>query len=218
MQTSAQIGASKLLLLTQISDEDRVELIDNNELENTSVSELKQIIKDLQDEKSNLQAECQLNDIKRKEEKDRFEQDNSRLENNIRVLNSDLQHLEKDKALFSKKERQYKERITELEKEIQKLENRPVDIAVADNSTEIKSLKEQLAQTQSELESIRNEPVSAEQLKYLSAVKNAERSLHDLLIAACNYPDCDYAEMNKLAENFLGKVKDFDSRQPDNEK
>lgn len=51
VQTSGQIGASKLLLLTKLSDEERTELAENIDLESTTVKELKAKIDILQNER-----------------------------------------------------------------------------------------------------------------------------------------------------------------------
>lgn len=65
VQTSGQIGASKLLLLTKLSDEERTELAENTDLENTTVKELKAKIDILQNERdrameSNAEASHQV--------------------------------------------------------------------------------------------------------------------------------------------------------------
>lgn len=65
VQTSGQIGASKLLLLTKLSDEERTELAENIDLESTTVKELKAKIDILQNErdramKSNAEASHQV--------------------------------------------------------------------------------------------------------------------------------------------------------------
>lgn len=65
VQTSGQIGASKLLLLTKLSDEERTELAENIDLESTTVKELKAKIDILQNERdraveSNAEASHQV--------------------------------------------------------------------------------------------------------------------------------------------------------------
>lgn len=65
VQTSGQIGASKLLLLTKLSDEERTELAENINLESTTVKELKAKIDILQNERdrameSNAEASHQV--------------------------------------------------------------------------------------------------------------------------------------------------------------
>lgn len=65
VQTSGQIGASKLLLLTKLSDEERTELAESIDLESTTVKELKAKIDILQNERdrameSNAEASHQV--------------------------------------------------------------------------------------------------------------------------------------------------------------
>ena len=113
VQTSGQIGVSKLLLLAKLSDDERTQMTENTDLENTSVRELKEEIKHL------------------KIKADKADMLSSRLddmnENCLRISN------QRDKA---------ENRIRQLEKEIKDLESRPIEVAVETDSKEVANLKD----------------------------------------------------------------------------
>jgi DNA repair exonuclease SbcCD ATPase subunit len=94
---------SKLYLISKLSDNDRAELTKNTDLENTSVRELEQKIKQLTSEKETAAAQ-------------------------ISSLTQTADGL--------------KNQISELEKEIEELESRPIEVAVADDSREVANLKD----------------------------------------------------------------------------
>ena len=57
LHSNAKIGVSKLTLLSSLSDNEKEEIVKNNNLEETSVSELKEQIQKLKDEKTKAQEE-----------------------------------------------------------------------------------------------------------------------------------------------------------------
>lgn len=98
-----QIGVSKLLLLTTLSEEERAEISENTDLENTSIRELEKQIKQLKAEKDKAVAE-----------KSAVEAESAAREDTVKALEKTKQGLEK--------------RIVDLESEIKTLEKRPVEI------------------------------------------------------------------------------------------
>ena len=128
VNSSSQIGMKKLTLLAKLDEPERQEIIQNNDLESTSVKELKNKISDLKKANDRLlekasQAEKNAEDSRKKE---------SEAWGKVSVLKTDS-------------EMQVK-KISQLEKQIQELENRPVEVAVKDNSEEVERLKKQLEQ------------------------------------------------------------------------
>lgn len=113
VQTSGQIGASKLLLLAKLSENDRTELTKNADLENTSVRELEQQIKE-------LKIKADKADI---------------LSHRLDDMNRNCETIagQRDKA---------ERKIIQLEAEIKDLESRPIEVAVAEDSKEIADLKD----------------------------------------------------------------------------
>lgn len=135
-----QIGTTKLSLLAKLDEPERQEIIQNNDLESTSVKELKNKISDLKKANDRLlekasQAEKNAEDSRKKE---------SEAWGKISVLKTDS-------------EMQIK-KISQLEKQIQELEKNPKQVAVED-TTKINELKEEIkklkADSASEIDSMK---------------------------------------------------------------
>jgi len=125
VQSTAQIGMSKLALLAELDEPERQEIIQNNDLESTSVKELKSKISELKKANDRLlekasQAEKNAEDSRKKE---------SEAWGKVSVLKTDS-------------EMQVK-KISQLEKQIKELENNPKQVAVED-TTKINELKEEI--------------------------------------------------------------------------
>ena len=99
VQSNAQLGITKLSLLTQMNPEDRAEIMEQNDLEGMTVNEVRELI-----DKTKQQGE-QLAF---------FEQENTKLKDSA----DEAEKLRAEKA--------------ELEKRIEELENRPVEVAVSE--------------------------------------------------------------------------------------
>jgi len=100
-----QIGIRKLYLLASLSEEERTEITDNTDLENTTVKALEQQIKEL------------------RAEKDKAVADKSAAEALTSVQADRAATLEKAKTALS-------EQIADLKIQIEELENRPIETAV----------------------------------------------------------------------------------------
>lgn len=99
VQSNAQLGITKLSLLTQVNAEDRTEIMEQNDLEGMTVNEVRELI-----DKTKQQGE-QLAF---------FEQENTKLKDSA----DEAEKLRAEKA--------------ELQKRIEELESRPVEVAVAE--------------------------------------------------------------------------------------
>lgn len=99
------IGVKKLYLLTTLSEEERAEITQNTDLENSTVRELEQQIKQLRAERDKATAE-----------KSAAEAENAARGDAVSAL--------------EKTKRELENRITALEKDIKELENRPIETAV----------------------------------------------------------------------------------------
>lgn len=100
-----QIGVKKLTLLSKLSEEERTEITEKNGLENISVRELEQQIRQI------------------RAEKDKAVADKSAAEAEASAAAQQAKSLEKTKNALS-------QQIAALEAEIKDLENRPVEVAV----------------------------------------------------------------------------------------
>ena len=118
-----QIGEHKLFLLTSLTDDQREELTQTVDLENTTVRELKEKIRILQSQKESAEADAeQARDAVRETEEAK---ERTRL-----TLKGML-----DKRI---------EQVHQLEAQIKELENKPQDVAVVDNSEEIARLNAEI--------------------------------------------------------------------------
>lgn len=97
--------ATKLSLLTSLSEEERAEIVENTDLESASVRELEQQIKQLKADKDKAVAE-----------RSAAEAESAAREDTVKALEKTKLELEK--------------RITALEADIKQLEERPVEVAV----------------------------------------------------------------------------------------
>ncbi len=105
VSSGRQIGIKKLYLLTTLSEEERAEITENTDLENTTVKQLEQQIKTLRAEKDKAIAE------------------RSAAEAQTAAKDDTITALEKTKQ-------QLDERIRKLQDEIKALENRPIETVV----------------------------------------------------------------------------------------
>lgn len=105
----------------------------------TKINELKEEIKKLK-----VDSACEINNMKTRHDTEKA--DFMREKNELK---KQLEEIEKDRQDWIDTNRENVEltqKISQLEKQIQELENRPVEVAVKDNSEEIESLKKQLEQ------------------------------------------------------------------------
>lgn len=90
VQTSRQIGVSKLLLLTKLSEDERTEIAEKNDLETTSVRELERQIKEIQAEKDQAVADKSAAEAKASASTQRAES----LSQQITSLEAEIKELE----------------------------------------------------------------------------------------------------------------------------
>ena len=115
VQSTAQIGKEKLYLLSTIDEEHRTEIVENTDLESTTVKELREQIEQLK------QSEA-----KTKSQLDAAEEQNA-------VLSAEKEQFHKASKANLEKLNEERERNSNLEQQIRELESRPVDVAVPDD-------------------------------------------------------------------------------------
>ena len=118
-QSTAQIGAEKLYLLSRLEDDQREELTRTVDLESTTVRELRE----------------QIAALKEESELDRKERDNAndaaqRWKNTAQSAQADNQRLE--------------DQVQSLTDQVRELESRPIEVAVPDNDDELEMLSEEI--------------------------------------------------------------------------
>lgn len=108
LQSNATLGITKLQLLTLVSDVDRSEFIENNDLNGMSVTEIQELIK---------QSKEQVEQI-------------SFLQEKVTTLESENEDNEVDEQILNSIEKQRDELLAELEA----IKAKPIDVAVAEPS------------------------------------------------------------------------------------
>ena len=144
VKSSSLIGREKLALLAKLDEQERTEITQNTDLENTSVRELKAKITELEKEKGKL-----IDDIKRagdekagyKERQDKLLTRNKQLVGELDKAESDLDKAENDLD-------EAKDTIQSLTKQIEEMENRPID--VYEDTAKVNELTHQIEEMQIE--------------------------------------------------------------------
>ncbi len=177
VNSSSLIGVKKLTLLTKLSEDERSELTENTDLENTSVRELEEKVKQL------------------KIKADKADMLSGRLEdmNNI----CDTISKQRDKA---------DRRIRQLEAEIKELESRPIEVAVETDSKEVANLKDAMRRVDldwSEKYSKLEEDSLKDRRELLQKAERAEKDKQDKLSQLRAELDRTKAEYEK---KLAGKV------------
>lgn len=127
VQSNAQLGITKLALLTQVNIMDRAEVMEDNDLSGMTVNEVKALIEKVKVQGEQLSMfENQIND---KTEQEKELECRSAEIKSLQARLDDTGNAMR-KAAAEKQEIQKKN--MELEARIKELENRPIDVAVAE--------------------------------------------------------------------------------------
>lgn len=198
VHSSEHLGVTKLALLAKLDEQERTEITQNTDLENTSVRELKAKITELEKEKDKL-----IDDIKRAgDEKAGYKERQDKLLTRNKELVKELEDSEACRDKLSSDLNESRDTVMSLEKQIEELESKPVD--VYENTAKINELKAKIsemevenaakiARIQSECQSKpAGEPEVCKAVfqAYLTSAADALRRL------------CDFAEEHKPAEEF----------------
>ena len=168
-ETIMKLPYSKALALIAVPADEREKFIEENNVEDLSVRELKDLLKKKEDETENL--EDKINSLEAEKEKitaDIIEKENKikELESNISQLDNtspstnDLDKLRKEIEEDTKKE--YEEKLKKLKAEKSELEKtvkereKQIDEIREDSDAEIKTLKNYLSEAQSKAESLKS--------------------------------------------------------------
>lgn len=185
VQSTAQIGTEKLYLFAKLDEPTREEIVQNVDLENMSVKQLKEEI-------ASLKAD--------NEQKDKA---NEELRQQNDKLFSDRERLTDSLAEAKRKN-------GELEDTIEELENRPVDVEYSDNTEEIRELKMQVRLGESKIEDIKIE--HEEEIENIKV--GYEKKMSTLRENHENVSEIDEAEKSIIIlEKFLTAVYEDMKRQ-----
>ena len=178
VSSMGQIGMTKLQLLTTLNDEQRQDLVENTDLESATVRKLKEKISFYQTKQQKINEE------------------NQQLRTDkVNAMNkADNAEREADNL---------KAKVQSLEAEIKELENRPVEVAVEDNTAEESRLKEVIKSL--ERENIKqNEALEAQ---YRNDVKEIRESLEEEKKQALKQAEKDKQERLSELRQELEKIK-----------
>ena len=189
VQSTAQIGVQKLVLLTTLSEEEREQITAEADLESTTVKELEKQIKQLRADKDKAVAE------------------KSAAEADLALKSDTIAALEKTRDTLD-------QRAIALEKQIKELENRPIETAVEyvekipenyidvsayeklveqnnaereQAEAEYLALKRQLGEVERQLEEERNKPAPAAEADDTAAFNAYLKSAYDALNRLVEY-------------------------------
>lgn len=185
VESIQHLGVTKLALLAKLDEPTREEIVQNVDLENTSVKQLKEEI-------ASLKAD--------NEQKDKA---NEELRQQNDKLFSDRERLTDSLAEAKRKN-------GELEDTIEELENRPVDVEYSDNTEEIRELKMQIRLSESKIEDIKIE--HEEEIENIKA--GYEKKMSTLRENHENVSEIDEAEKSIIIlEKFLAGLYEDVRRQ-----
>lgn len=153
VNSGSLIGVKKLYLISTLSDDERTELTETTDLENISVRELEQQIRQLKSEQSILQNE-----------RDEAMKQNAAASHQV--------------FMADKKVLEMKNKISDLENQIKDLESRPIEVAVETDSKEVANLKDAMKRVDldwSEKYSQLEEQNIKDRRELLQKIDNAEK-------------------------------------------
>ncbi len=215
VQSTERIGMQKLYLLSKISEEERVEIIDNNDLENTSVRELERQIKQLRAERDKASAEksaAEAESAAREDAVKALEKAKRELENRITELQSDIKELEKRPVETAV---EYVEKIPddyiavsvmdkavkEYNEQIEQLENENIEHLRAAQS-EKTALENRLAEVQEQLDEAKKVPQAVDTDGVFKAYFENAYQLLNTLVAYVQKHTEYLPKVNKLVDNI----------------
>lgn len=151
VESIQQIGVTKLSILAKLDEPTRTEIIENTDLENTSVKELKAKLAELQEKNKTLEEDKKSLENDKKSAKERQD----------KLLKKNLQLVEEINS-FESERTDSEETIQRLEKQIKELESQPHDCY--EDTTKIDELTTKLNEEREkhkvELENLKNKEVS----------------------------------------------------------
>lgn len=194
VQSNAQLGITKLSMLSMANPEDRAEIMDNNDVAGMTTKELKELVDKYKSQGEQLSMlEEENKKLKEESELDRKEQENAnaaaqRFKNECRHRAEDQERLEGRIKTLEEKLKDKDSTIATLEKSVQELENRPQDVQVAEKEVIKEVIKEVPDKaTKDKLDKKINELLRAnhekEQVKKELNALSAEKTMQDQTIS-----------------------------------
>lgn len=185
MTANAQFGITKLAELATLNPEDRAEVVDNIDVENTTVRELKELTAKYKEQGEQLSMlEEDNRKLKEESELDRKEQANAneaaqRYKEECKRRAEEQQRLEDRVKTLEQKIKEDAATITNLEATVEDYESRPKDVEVAEKEV-IKEVPD--PETEKKLISTKNELLraNAEKIKKDDEIKKLKERMNEM--------------------------------------
>ena len=190
-----RIGVTKLALLAKLDEPQQEEIQQTTNLEDVSVRELKAKIDDLK--KANDRLLEKVDESEKKAAQSRKSEEAAC--GKLSILQTDTEFQKRKIAQLESEISKRNDSITALECQITDLENRPVEVAVADNSAEVDELKAQILKLETE-----NMGIKADSASEIAEIKNRNEKLEQA------HKD-EIESLTALYEKKLSEVKPVES-------
>lgn len=231
LQANAHLGITKLELLTSVSVVDRDDFIENNDLENMSTREMKELVEQLRVKGEQLTLITEERD-KALEELTQLQDDNGLVD-----INSDIARLEVEKEEIENKYKELQKQLTEKETaefdeaEIERIRQEAAEEAKEQLQAEIdKAVKAERTQADREKEAVKKEgareaeeklkaSLTAVEIEKTRAIERAQ--ILEKKLSLSGNPETVlfshlFEEFNSTFNKLLGCIKKLEAEDPDN--
>ena len=186
--STLQIGKEKLYLLSTIDEEHRTEIIENTDLESTTVKELREQIEQLKQSEAKTKSQLEA-----------AEEQNA-------VLSAEKEQFHRASKANLEKLNEERERNSELEQQIRELESRPVDVMVQTDADAERKFNETIRKINLDFEKFRDEAD-----KDLADMRNQRNAALDRAEAAEAKLNAPKAESNVKSFVIRMTMDDYDA-------
>lgn len=212
-----KLNYSQATILLGLAEEEKEEVIKNNDIEEMSSRELKKVVDELKKEKkAREEAENKVKKVQEESEK-RLNEANKLIEDMIQSKQKEIDKAAKvkDKAEEYKKQiEESNKKIDELNKSIKELENRPIEVTGIDEDK--KALEEELERAKAESEELRkrleenNAVIEADDAtqRYAIYFADIEDKFDKLLGALKGMKEVDRADYKMATDELLKMMRE----------
>lgn len=233
-KTFSGLQTSKLFLLAKLDEQERAEIVQNTDLESTSVRELKAKISELERDLKTQQDNYSMHTKRREDEIAKLQSSNAILQGNITdeqkksaKLQTQLESKHREwlqacdeKTSYAQQLFHAEETVRSLENQVEELENRPVDVLIHNNDEEIDRLTAQFQEELEKRDKDTEQRLEQQREKYLKQMnegiaKAREEAqapdLHELWRALDNSLDNAIEAIEDFFDDYEDhpKIKDF---------
>lgn len=208
-----KVGVNKLALLAKLDEQERTEIVQNTDLESTSVRELKAKISELERDLKTQQGNYSMHTKRREDEI-------AKLQSQLDSITADRDQEKKWREELVTENGEQSDRISELIAQVDELENRPVDVLIHNNDEEIDRLTAQFQEELEKRDKDTEQRLEQQREKYLKQMnegiaKAREEAqapdLHELWRALGNSLDNAIEAIEDFFDDYEDhpKIKDF---------